>query len=78
MDFTLEDVGSEYMKQDAHVRVALERGPSPNEYHVHATSYDLGPLEAMKTLYIGLEIVGEDLSDEEKEELSAWLAGYGD
>lgn len=78
MEFTLEDVGKEFMHQEPNVHIALERTKVANQYHIHATSYDLGPLEAMKTLYIGLDIVGEELSDDEKEELSEWLAGYGD
>lgn len=78
MEFTLEDVGPEYVKQDPHVRVALEEGDKPGYFHIHATSNGLWPLEAMKILYAGLDIVAEELNDEEREELSRWLAENGD
>lgn len=75
MEFSLENVGEEYVRQDPFVRVKLS--PADDEPSVlvpHLTTNGVWPLEAMKLLYAGIAMLEEDLDDEDREALAAWLS----
>lgn len=79
MELSLENVGEEYLRQDPFVRVILEPSDENPDYLVpHLTTNGVWPLEAVKLLYSGIYMLGEELSSEDREELDAWLAEDGD
>lgn len=79
MELSLENVGEEYRRQPPFVRMMLEDVENdPGAAIPRLTTNNLYPLEAVQLLYMAIEMLEGDLSEEDKEELSEWLAGDGD
>lgn len=79
MELSLETVSTDYLKQDPFVRVTLEPSDDDaNRLVPHLTTNGVWPIEAVKLLYSGIFMLGEELSDEEVEELDSWLTEDGE
>lgn len=75
MNLELQDVGPEYLKQPPFARVMWEDvEDQPGHQIPHLTTNALWPVEAIKTFYIGINMLEEELDDSEREELDEWIA----
>lgn len=78
MNLELEDVGPEYIKQPPFVRVMLEDADEPGFQVPRLTTNNLWPVEAIKMLYVGIDMLEGDLNAEDREEIAEWLAEWGE
>lgn len=72
MEFTLTDVEDEFIHKDPSITVSL----NGDKINLHGEGECT--VGYVKMLAIALDILTEDLSDEEQEEIDSWLFDDGD